>query len=127
MFYSRKHLVLPGYRLKFNKIVSMKNAGAANIIPDQNGLVEGVLYKITLQGITNLDKYEHYPDEYDRVILRVPGISGNHVEITTYIAQHSKTSVGLKPRKEYLDHLLAAEDLLSSDYYNLLKTVKTID
>lgn len=127
MFYSRKHLVLLGYSLKFNKIVSIPNAGAANIIPDQNGLVEGVLYQVTVKGIQNLDKYEHYPNEYDRVRLRVLDSNSSHLEITTYIAQEDKTSDGLKPRAEYLDHLLAAEDLLSENYYNQLKIVETLD
>jgi len=126
-FYSRQRLVLPGYSLKFNKTVSVPNAGAANIIPDENGVVEGVLYKVTVKGILNLDKFEHYPNEYDRVILKVPDQRNNYIEIKTYIAHPHKTSENLKPRQIYLDHLLAAEDLLSESYYNQLKMLETLD
>jgi len=127
IFYSRQRLVLPGYTLKFNKIVSIPNAGAANIIPDEKGLVEGILYKVTVRGILNLDKYEHYPHEYDRVTLSVPSEGKEYLEIKTYIAHPHKTREDLKPRQLYLDHLLAAEDLLSENYYNQLKIVETMD
>jgi len=126
LYYSRQRLVLPGYSLKFNKIVYAPHAGAANIIPDENDQVEGVLYKITLRGIQNLDKYEHYPTQYDRVTLRAPHQGSNLIEILTYIAHPHKTREGLRPDREYLDHLLAAQDLLSEDYYNYLKLFETL-
>lgn len=127
VFYSRQRLVLPGYTLKFNKIVSIPNAGAANIIPDENGAVEGILYKVTVRGILNLDKYEHYPHEYDRITLSIPFEGKEYIEVKTYIAHQHKTRENLKPRGVYLDHLLTAEDLLSEDYYNQLKLVETLD
>ena len=127
LFYSRQRLILPGYGLTFNKIVSTPNAGVANIVPDENGVVEGVLYQVTLKGILNLDRYEHYPNEYDRVILRVPYKINQHLEIKTYIAQQHKTRDQLKPTRLYLDHLLAADDLLSENYYNQLKMLETLD
>ena len=59
---------LRGYSLKFNKISFEKPCtGCANIVPDEMGVVEGVLYKITVQGLYNLDKFEGYPVHYDRV------------------------------------------------------------
>ncbi|TFG77678.1 MAG: gamma-glutamylcyclotransferase [Thermodesulfobacteriales bacterium] len=127
LFYSRKLLILPGYSLKFNKTVSSPNAGAANIVTNAEGLVEGILYQITLKGMLNLDRYEHYPAEYDRVTLRVSNQGKNDIEIKTYIAHPHKTRDGLKPTKSYLDHLLEAEDLMSEDYYNQLKIVETLD
>lgn len=127
VFYSRKHLVLPGYSLRFNKIVYTPDAGAANIVPDENGFVEGVLYKITLRGIMNLDKYEHYPTQYDRVILKTPHQGTELIELHTYIAHPEKTREGLKPARDYLEHLLEAEDLLSEDYVRQLLMVETLD
>lgn len=126
-FYSRQRLVLTGYSLKFNKILSIPNAGAANIIPDKNGVVEGILYQVTVKGILNLDKYEHYPHEYDRVSLRVSYEDKENIEIKTYIAHTHKTREDLKPSRLYLDHLLAAEDLLSDSYYKQLKIIDTLD
>lgn len=126
LFYSRQLFILPGYRLIFNKTVSTPNAGAANIVPDEKGIVEGILYQVTLKGILNLDKYEHYPNEYDRVIMRVPDVLNKHLDLKTYIAQPDRTDNDLKPTKLYLDHLLAAEDLLSENYYNQLKMIETL-
>ncbi len=125
MFYSRELLVLPGYSLKFHKIAHHgPNTGAANIVPDENCVVEGILYKITWAGIRNLDKHEGYPTEYDRVLLKVQGIEK---EILTYIAHPHRTSEGLKPSRDYLNHLLAAEDILSQDYHDYLRASKTAD
>lgn len=126
-FYSRQRLVLPGYSLIFNKIVSTQNAGAANIVPDENGIVEGVLYKITLKGILNLDKFEHYPNQYDRVTLIALHKGMELSDIYTYIARTETTGEGLKPSREYLSHLLAAEDILSQEYYNYIRLIETLD
>ncbi len=126
VFYSREYLVLPEWSLKFHKITFDPNKGAANIVQDNRGVVEGVLYEVTMEGIVNLDKYEHYPIEYDRVTLTISH-DGIEKDILTYIAHPHKTREGLKPSREYLDHLLAGEDILSENYYNMLKEVKTLD
>ena len=125
-FYSRELLLLPGYELVFNKIVKTPNAAAANIISDKGGVVEGVLYEVTMEGIRNLDKYEHYPNEYDRVALQILH-NGVEKEVLTYIAHTHKTREGLKPSREYLEHLLSGKDILSDTYYNKLREVETLD
>ena len=125
-YYSREHLILPEWSLKFHKITFEPNKGAANIVKDRSGVVEGVLYEVTMEGIVNLDKYEHYPTEYDRVTLTTSH-DGIEKEILTYIAHSHKTREGLKPSREYLEHLLAGEDILSKGYYNMLKEVETLD
>ncbi len=127
VFYSRELLILSGWSLKFHKITIQPNKGAANIVPDESGAVQGILYKVTMEGISNLDKFEHYPIEYDRVSLRVPFDEDDEKLILTYIAHPHKTREGLKPSRSYLEHLLAAEDILSEDYYNQLKEVETLD
>lgn len=126
-FYSRQHLVLHGYELVFNKIVKTADEGAANIVPNQSSLVEGTLYLITWQGIFNLDRYEQYPNEYDRVIFNLSELIGLDKEVYTYIAHPHKTREGLKPKRSYLEHLLEAKDILSENYYKKLKKVETLD
>ncbi len=128
MFYSGELLILPGYSLKFHKITPHgPNTGAANIVPDEKGVVEGILYEITWAGIRNLDKYEGYPTEYNRLKLKVTLSEGTEKEIITYMAHPHRTQEGLKPARFYLEHLLQAEDILSEDYYNQLKVVETSD
>ncbi len=126
-FFSRELLILDGWSLRFHKITLHPNTGAANIVPDRGGVVEGILYEVTIEGISRLDQYEHYPTEYDRVGLRVRLDCGNEAEILTYIAHTHKTREDLKPSRSYLDHLLAASDLLSENYYNQLKKVEALD
>jgi len=46
-FKQRKKGILCGYCLVFNKIATgVPDAGYANIAPDENGIVEGILYEV---------------------------------------------------------------------------------
>jgi hypothetical protein len=38
-----------------------------------------------------------------------------------------RTAEGLRPTREYLDHLLAGSDLLPADYWAKLKETPTLD
>ena len=117
-----------GYSLKFNKTSrQFSGVGYANIVREDRGIVEGILYEITKDCIENLDKYEKYPEEYDRRLINVNLTSGIEYEAHVYIAQPHKTSDTLKPTKEYLSHLLCAKDLLSSDYRLKLSSQNTVD
>jgi gamma-glutamylcyclotransferase (GGCT)/AIG2-like uncharacterized protein YtfP len=126
-FSNRLKACLSGYNLKFNKI-STRSAGegVANIVKEENGIVEGVLYEITKEGIENLDKHEKYPFEYDRRLFSVRLINGIEHKAHVYIAQPDKISNTLKPTKKYLFHLLCAEDLLSTNYFLKLSSHNTI-
>lgn len=127
-YFLRERLVLEGFSLRFNKISSrVPGAGAANIVPDDSGIVEGVLYRITAAGLSALDRFEGYPDEYDRIRLKIR--LGGEIEgdVITYIARPGRTKDGLNPSRDYLNHLLAAGDLLSVPYYESLKIIQTAD
>lgn len=127
-FRSREPLVLRGFTLAFNKISSGKpGAGAANIVPDEKGSVEGILYKITWRGIYKLDIFEGYPNEYERKYLKVDrGMEGEEL-IVTYMARPDRVYDGLSPTREYMRHLLAAGPELSASYYEGLKAIRTLD
>jgi cation transport regulator ChaC len=127
-FSERVHAILKGYSLKFNKITSDNpKKGYANIVPDKNGIVEGVLYEIVDSDLSKLDSCEGYPQHYKRVNVKVQLDDGKGIEAVTYIAQPDKVKEGLKPSKGYLAHLLAAKDLLSEQYYKKLEACETID
>ena len=118
---------LKGYTLRFNKIASRNPAeGFANIVLNVNGVVEGVLYDLPDTDIEILDKYEGFPNHYDRKKVRVLAAAGEE-EALTYIARSDKTGEGLKPTKVYLNHLLAARDMLSEDYYERLLRYDALD
>jgi len=61
-FSERKHAVLKGFRLEFNKISTRNpNEGYANIVRDEKGIVEGVLYEIRDEDIEKLDSTKDFP------------------------------------------------------------------
>lgn len=127
-FSNRLKACLFGYNLKFNKTsTQLTGQGYANIVREDSGLVEGILYEITKQGLENLDKYEQYPFEYDRRLFSVRLTDGIDHMAHVYIAQAHKTADTLKPTINYLSHLLRAQDLLSGDYMLKLSAQKTID
>lgn len=126
-FSQRKHALLRDYRLEFNKIAKRNpEEGYANVIPEQNEIVEGVLYEMKKSDLLILDKSEGYPVHYNRIKLKVKD-DNKEVKAEVYIAQPNKIKKGLKPSKDYLKDLLAAKDILSKNYLMKLKANETID
>jgi len=126
-FSIREHAILEGWRLEFNKMVSPNsNEGYANIIQDEKSVVEGIIYEVSDSDMAKLDCYEGYPSHYDRIKIRVKLDDGQEVEAVTYIAQPDKIGSGLKPSKEYLNHLLKGCDILSKEYCAKLRKLDTL-
>jgi len=124
----RKHAILKAWKLKFNKIASRNSReGYANIVPDENETVEGILYETEDSGISKLDKHEGYPNHYIRSCIKVLLDDGQEVDAITYVANCDKISDGLRPSKGYLDHLLKGCDLLSKEYCKRLTELETLD
>lgn len=123
---SRRPATLKGYDLQFNKINrQVAGAGFANIVPQENSMVEGVIYEIDEAGLKILDGFEGYPKRYDRQMLSVE-MEGKVIEANVYIAQRMETKSGLKPEITYLKYLLDGRDMLSADYYFKLEKLKAI-
>jgi gamma-glutamylcyclotransferase (GGCT)/AIG2-like uncharacterized protein YtfP len=122
-FLRREHgAVLKGRKLIFNKITSFNSLqGYANIEPYKNDIVEGILYEIRDSDLEKSDKNEGYPDHYKKISLKVEIDAGKEVKVITYIANSCKIRSGLKPNREYLDHLLKRCDLLSEGYCERLR------
>jgi cation transport regulator ChaC len=127
-FSRREKAVLEGYRLVFNKRSSRDpKEGFANIVKEEGGLVEGILYEIADGEIERLDKCEGYPQHYYRQRVKVKLQSGEAVEAAVYIARQEMTAEGLKPSRKYLNHLLEGCDLLSKEYCERLRSTPTLD
>lgn len=124
-FTLRQGHTLRGYSLSFNKISSkFPGSGSANIVPDETGIVEGILYRITVGGLYKLDTFEGYPDNYGRIRL-ILELEGSQEMVKTYTAMPDKVREGLRPTESYLEHLLKARDDLSPGYYEFLLNIKT--
>lgn len=127
-FSGRRRAVLHGYRLDFNKVAQRSlMEGYANIMQDDAGIVEGVLYSVNQGAIELLDRCEGYPTHYDRIQIPVITEDGSIVNATVYVAQPQKLGIGLTPSREYIAHLLAGADLLSLSYIKTLENWQTID
>lgn len=126
-FFERKRAILRGWKLVFNKVASDNpEKGYANIVRDENSIVEGILYLIDDKDVEKLDIYEGCPSHYDRKELEVELEDGSKVKAQVYIAQPDKVKEGLKPSREYLNHLLKGCDLLSEEYCEKLRNVKVL-
>ena len=122
-FSEREHAGLRGYGLKFNKVTTNNpREGKANIEPNSNGAVEGVLYDVL-----DLSKFDEFEPGYYRDYLTVELDDGTKVSAATYVADPDKVREGLKPTKEYMSHLLAARSILSESYVKKLESFETLD
>ena len=127
-FSRREDAILEGWRLEFNKVASRNpKEGYANIEPDKETVVEGILYEIQNSDLEKLDIREGYPRHYNREKVKVKLDNGEEIETITYIAQLDKVRDGLKPSKRYLNHLLRGCDLLSKEYCEKLGRWETLD
>ena len=106
---------LENYELRFNK-VSKKQSAVANVVPKLGSIVEGVLYNVST--LEQMDGFEGYPKHYNRIILKI-----NNVDAWVYIAQPEFTQEGLKPKQEYLNHLLEGKNYMSEEYFQKLKNI----
>ena len=119
---------LDGWRLAFNKVArSPEGAAAGNIVEAPGEVVHGTLNQMPDAGLAVLDIWEgvasgHYKRQ---TVPVVRADTGETVEAVTYTAL--KVGKGLKPTREYLDHLLAGKDLLPAAYWETLKKTPTLD
>ncbi|HKU94775.1 MAG TPA: gamma-glutamylcyclotransferase family protein [Vineibacter sp.] len=121
---------LAGWRLAFNKRrPNLPGEGAANVMEDPTGLVEGTLNRMPALGLDLLDVNEGVAQgQYARRSVRVRRIdTGAMVEAITYVALAAAVADDLRPSRGYLDHLLAGRDLLSAPYYDALAATVVID
>jgi cation transport regulator ChaC len=122
-FLARRRATLHGYRLRFNKRADRESLpndiGFANIEADAEGSVEGILYDIADQHLERLDQSERYPEHYGRIEVTVSD-GATRQACFAYQAQPDKLAEGLRPSRNYLNHILAASDFLSRQYYEAL-------
>lgn len=124
-FSSRQFAKLAGHKLVFNKKAKDGDFTYANIIASDNDFVEGILYEFPDNEISSLDWAEGSPNHYDKIQVSVTDKNDISTTATTYVAKKDKIVNGLFPTREYLNHLLAGQDILSKPYFDTLKQVQT--
>ena len=99
------HGRLEGYRLTFNVYSDRWEGGAANIEPEPEGHVWGVVWEIAEGDLESLDTYEGHPTFYRREAVRVHTGNGE-VPCTTYRIAHQQGFV--RPTDAYLNKMRSA-------------------
>ncbi len=113
-------VTLPDHRMLFNKQVPSGRWCVANITPAPGQTAEGIAYSVEERDLEILDGYEGVAGgHYERLPVTVFTESGAPLPAIAYSAL--KTGPELPPTREYLNHLLAGEPLLSAAYFQWLQ------
>jgi gamma-glutamylcyclotransferase (GGCT)/AIG2-like uncharacterized protein YtfP len=99
------HGRLEGYRLDFSLYSERWEGGAANVEPDPDGHVWGVVWDVSDSDLEALDTYEGHPTFYRREDVSVETSEGP-VDCTTYRVAHQAGFV--RPSDAYLNRIRAA-------------------
>jgi gamma-glutamylcyclotransferase (GGCT)/AIG2-like uncharacterized protein YtfP len=91
---------LPNYRLIFTGWSRQWRGGIASIKSSRGDKVLGAIYEVPDADLARLDKYEGYPDAYNRLKVTVYRDTGEAVEAMTYIKKQQPEEN--KPSGEYL-------------------------
>jgi hypothetical protein len=109
------------YRLVFNKPSAHDpfNEGLASIEPDQDGVVEGVVYRLPKDVVEYLNKFDK---GYKKIRIDVT-IAGKQSEAYTFVADTRRN--GLKPSQAHLASIIKAAEAhhLGQEYIEQLRGV----
>jgi len=117
--------VLKHFVVEFNK-QSFKTPtnGFANIVPQWEGVTEGVIYRIRKSDMGLLDKKEGFPAHYQKIELPISCTYANGYEYTlnciVYVANFWRQKRGLNVSDEYKAKISTGSALLSESYRNML-------
>jgi len=91
---------LPNYQLVFVGWARRWRGGVATIKPFRGEKVFGAIYELSERDLGRLDKYEGYPDSYNRLNVVVFDEDGESVKAVTYIKAGRLEET--QPSREYL-------------------------
>jgi gamma-glutamylcyclotransferase (GGCT)/AIG2-like uncharacterized protein YtfP len=97
---------LDGFRLEFNVYSDRWEGGAANLEPDEDAHVWGVVWEVPEGGLEQLDTFIGHPTFYRREDVSVGLSTGDAVECVTYRVAHQRGYV--RPTPQYLARLRGA-------------------
>jgi gamma-glutamylcyclotransferase len=115
---------LAGYQLAFTRYSTAEKGGVADIVPEPDAEVWGVLYEIDASCFAALDDYEGAPRAYRRETLRVVDDSGAEHEANVYIANRTGH---FAPSRAYLAQIVggAREHALPEEYVRAIEETRT--
>ena len=100
--------LLRGYRLGFTFYSAGWGGGAADIVPDSDGEVWGLIYRLSRNDLRYLDSYEGHPTKYRRFQVAVDTSDGLITGVWTYAVVDKEPFV--PPTPSYLAVLTHAAE-----------------
>jgi gamma-glutamylcyclotransferase (GGCT)/AIG2-like uncharacterized protein YtfP len=95
--------------------------GYANVVKENDSVVEGILYDVGENEVKLLDRFEGAPKHYYRETLNLRLQDGSTTQGVVYIANFGWTSPNtLKTTSEYKNFILEGKEWISENYYNFL-------
>ena len=122
-FSSAQAAHLENFCLVFDKVSAAHPGQAhANIRWSPGERVEGVLYELAdAAEILKMDPFEKSPINYGRDAVQVEVANGERRWTWTYFANPAVLGDGLAPSTEYMSHLLAGAQFLTTPYLKMLQ------
>ena len=116
---------LPHYRLDFTRDEAGYEGGVADIVPEPDSDVWGLVYEITKSDLKKLDEFEAYPEAYYRFLTNIECTDKTMVNVWTYSVVNKQGFV--RPADFYMKWIrkAAAELEFPEDYQLYLKSVPT--
>jgi gamma-glutamylcyclotransferase (GGCT)/AIG2-like uncharacterized protein YtfP len=116
---------LDGYRLVFDLPIGKGERGVANLEPSPADSVYGVVYALSSEGASHLDRTEGvHLGAYRRLDVAVEILDGEQLRAFTYLS--ALRAPGRKPSRRYLDLILngARRYGLPADYVAWLESLE---
>lgn len=115
---------LPGYRLAFSRYSRQRRGGSADVMPDPESEVWGVLYEVDEGDLVAMDRSEGVPAAYHREVVTVVDEAGEERQAVTYLANRTGEFL---PHKEYLQVIVQGAEArgLPPEYIEGLKQIRT--
>ena len=110
-----KRLYLQNHKLIYDGYATQRTGAVANIVEFSGSIVWGALFKIDVNDLKALDKYEDYPNSYLRKIIEVKDEENNNYQTITYYRTDQKED---EPHPDYRNCILqGAQDCALPDDY----------
>jgi len=115
---------LPGHRLAFSRYSRQRRGGSADVVPDPESEVWGVLYEVDDGDLAAMDRSEGVPAAYHREVVMVVDEAREERQAVTYLANRTGEFL---PHKEYLRVIVQGAEAraLPPEYIEGLKGIRT--
>ena len=116
---------LSGRRLAFSRYSRQRRGGSADVVPDAEAEVWGVLYEVGDADLDTLDRSEDVPAAYRREAVVVEDAEGRERQAVTYVANRTGDFL---PHRDYLRLIVQGAEArgLPQEWVRHLESIKAV-